>query len=136
MAASLVAPAPAKGAWLETWLAAAPAASGELALVQQRAVEICAARADAIAIAPRSGPLLLGMRPEHADLNPAGKWPLQVEMLEMLGAERLVYGRLGDAAFTLRIEGTRPPPKAGETVNLLVEPGHMHWFDAGSGQRV
>ncbi|HSQ72075.1 MAG TPA: TOBE domain-containing protein, partial [Rubrivivax sp.] len=88
------------------------------------------------AAAPRSGPLLLGVRPEHADLNPAGSWPLQVDMLEMLGAERLVYGRLGDAAFTLRIEGIRPPPKAGETVQLLVEPSHMHWFDVGTGQRV
>ena len=39
MAASLAAPAPAKGAWLETWLDAAPAASGELALVQQRGRE-------------------------------------------------------------------------------------------------
>jgi FeS assembly protein SufD len=39
MAASLAAPAPAKGAWLETWLAAAPATSGELALVQQRGRE-------------------------------------------------------------------------------------------------
>jgi sn-glycerol 3-phosphate transport system ATP-binding protein len=27
-----------------------------------------------------------------------GPWPLKVEMLEMLGAERLVYGRLGDAS--------------------------------------
>ena len=54
----------------------------------------------------------------------------------MLGAERLVYGRLGDAAFTLRIEGVRPPPKAGETVQLRVEPGNMHWFDVGTGQRV
>ena len=88
------------------------------------------------AAAPRAGSLLLGVRPEHADLNPAGSWPLQVEMLEMLGAERLVYGRLGDAAFTLRIEGIRSPPKAGETVQLLVEPGHMHWFDVTTGQRV
>ena len=88
------------------------------------------------AAAPRSGPLLLGVRPEHADLNPAGTWPLQVEMLEMLGAERLVYGHLGGAAFTLRIEGMRPPPKAGETVQLLVEPGNMHWFDVDTGQRV
>ena len=86
--------------------------------------------------APRPGPLLLGVRPEHAELSPAGSWPLQVDMLEMLGAERLVYGRLGDAAFTLRIEGTRTPPKAGETVQLLVTPEHMHWFDASSGQRV
>jgi len=59
-----------------------------------------------------------------------------VDMLEMLGAERLVYGRLGDAAFTLRIEGIRTPPKAGETVQLRVEPGNMHWFDAATGQRV
>jgi sn-glycerol 3-phosphate transport system ATP-binding protein len=88
------------------------------------------------AAAPRAGPLLLGVRPEHADLNPAGSWPLKVDMLEMLGAERLVYGRLGDAAFTLRIEGIRLPPKAGETVQLLVEPGNMHWFDVGTGQRV
>ncbi|MDO8418822.1 MAG: ATP-binding cassette domain-containing protein, partial [Rubrivivax sp.] len=86
--------------------------------------------------APRSGPLLLGVRPEHADLNPAGAWPLQVEMLEMLGAERLVYGHLGEAPFTLRIEGIRPPPKAGETVQLLVEPGNVHWFEVGTGQRV
>jgi FeS assembly protein SufD len=39
MAASLAAPAPAKGAWLDRWLAAAPASSGELALVQQRGRE-------------------------------------------------------------------------------------------------
>jgi hypothetical protein len=30
----------------------------------------------------------------------------------------------------------RPPPKAGETVKLLVAPGNMHWFDATTGQRV
>jgi glycerophosphoryl diester phosphodiesterase len=36
-----------------------------------------------------------------------------VELLEMLGAERLVYGRLGDTMFTLRIESTLPPPKPG-----------------------
>ena len=47
-----------------------------------------------------------------------------------------VAGRLGDAAFTLRIEGTRTPPKAGETVALTVTPQHMHWFDASTGQRV
>ena len=39
MAASLAVPAAAKGAWLDAWLAAAPAASGELALVQQRGRE-------------------------------------------------------------------------------------------------
>jgi sn-glycerol 3-phosphate transport system ATP-binding protein len=86
--------------------------------------------------APRSGPLLLGLRPEHVDLDAAGSWPLQVEMLEMLGAERLVHGHLGGAPFTLRLEGTRTPPKVGETVHLLLTSAHMHWFDAATGQRV
>ena len=86
--------------------------------------------------APRSGPLLLGVRPEHAGMNSRGGWPLKVEMLEMLGAERLVYGRLGDAAFTLRIDGMLPPPRHGDTLALHVEPAQLHWFDVDSGQRV
>jgi ABC-type sugar transport system ATPase subunit len=49
------------------------------------------------AAARAAGALMLGVRPEHADLHPQGAWSLKVEMLEMLGAERLVYGRLGDA---------------------------------------
>jgi sn-glycerol 3-phosphate transport system ATP-binding protein len=88
------------------------------------------------AAAPRSGSLILGVRPEHAEIGSDGAWPLRVEMLEMLGAERLVYGRLGTAPFTQRLDATLPPPKAGQTVGLHVAPEHLHWFDAASGQRV
>ena len=88
------------------------------------------------AAAPRSGELTLGARPEHAELRPDGAWPLKVEMLEMLGAERLVYGRLGDARFTLRIDATLTPPKPGDTVALHVQREHLHWFDTSTGQRV
>jgi sn-glycerol 3-phosphate transport system ATP-binding protein len=91
--------------------------------------------------APRNGPLLLGVRPEHAQMQRDGAgqaplWPMQVEMVEMLGAERLVYGRLGGAAFTLRIEGTLTPPRPGEALMLQVQGQRLHWFDAQSGQRV
>jgi sn-glycerol 3-phosphate transport system ATP-binding protein len=86
--------------------------------------------------APRAGALLLGVRPEHAQIDPAGPWPMRVEMLEMLGAERLVYCRLGDAAFTLRIDATLAPPKSGGTIQVRVPIDQLHWFDAGSGQRV
>ncbi|EHR70124.1 ATPase component of ABC-type sugar transporter [Burkholderiales bacterium JOSHI_001] len=85
--------------------------------------------------APRNGELILGLRPEHAQLG-SGRWPMVVQMLEMLGAERLVYGRIGDAMFTLRIDGTLPPPKLGETVMVNAPPQHLHWFDATNGQRV
>ncbi len=86
--------------------------------------------------APRNGALTLGVRPEHAAIGEGMGWPLKVELLEMLGAERLVYGQLGDAAFTLRIEGILPPPQPGSTVQLHVQPQQLHWFDSGSGQRV
>ena len=88
------------------------------------------------ASAPRSGALILGARPEHASIDEYGTWPLKVEVLEMLGAERLVYGRLGDTLFTLRIDGTLVPPKPGDIVRLHVPPERLHWFDAGTGRRV
>ncbi len=88
------------------------------------------------AAAPRAGALTLGVRPEHAALQAGGAWPLQVEMLEMLGAERLVYGRLGGAGFTLRIDATLAPPRPGDTVQVHVPHEQMHWYDSSTGQRV
>jgi sn-glycerol 3-phosphate transport system ATP-binding protein len=86
--------------------------------------------------APRSGALTLGLRPEHADIHAEGTWPLQVELVEMLGAERLVHGKLGGAGFTLRMASTEAAPRVGETLPLAATPEHLHWFDAGTGQRV
>ena len=90
------------------------------------------------AAAPRAGELVLGLRPEHAELQPsdAAGWPLKIEALEMLGAERLVYGRIGETLFTLRIDTTRVPPKVGDTVSLSADHAHLHWFDASSSQRL
>ena len=62
---------------------------------------------------PRSGELILGVRPEHTALSRDGAagWPMKVEALEMLGAERLVYGSVGGVLFTgpLRPPGLAPP---------------------------
>jgi sn-glycerol 3-phosphate transport system ATP-binding protein len=89
------------------------------------------------AAAPRDGELILGLRPEHLDeWNATDGWPLQVEMIEMLGAERLVYGRLGSEPFTLRIDGTLTPPKPGDTLRLALSAQQLHWFDAQTQQRV
>ncbi|MDE1950700.1 MAG: TOBE domain-containing protein, partial [Burkholderiales bacterium] len=63
-------------------------------------------------------------------------WPLRVELVEMLGAERLVHGRLGDAAFTARIDSGLAAPHPGTTVALQVAAQNLHWFDPADGRRV
>lgn len=42
---------------------------------------------------------------------------------------------LGGAPFTLRIDGTLPPPQPGQTVRLAVEARHLHCYD-DTGRRV
>ena len=85
--------------------------------------------------APRQGELILGLRPEHAAWG-SGDWQLQVDVVETLGAERLVYCRLGEALFTVRIDGTLPAPQPGDRVPLGVRAERLHWFDATNGQRI
>ncbi|MDP1899089.1 MAG: sn-glycerol-3-phosphate import ATP-binding protein UgpC [Rubrivivax sp.] len=86
--------------------------------------------------APRAGKFKLGVRPEHVELATASGWPMKVEMIEMLGAERLIHGYLGGSSFTLRLDATLQPPRPGDTVGLSIAPEHLHWFDATTGQRV
>jgi sn-glycerol 3-phosphate transport system ATP-binding protein len=102
---------------------------------QDGAFQIGSTRLPLPSAAPRNGELILGVRPEHARPATSG-WPLQVALVEMLGAERLVHGQMGDAAFTLRIDSTDPAPEVGQTVALAVAPEHLHWFDPASQQRV
>jgi sn-glycerol 3-phosphate transport system ATP-binding protein len=90
---------------------------------------------DLPAPAPRNGTLLLGVRPEHADPAERG-WALRVDVVEMLGAERLVYCQLGDKAFTVRLDATLPPPAPGSTLTVAVQPQQLHWFDPQTQQRV
>jgi sn-glycerol 3-phosphate transport system ATP-binding protein len=87
------------------------------------------------AAAPRSGALLLGVRPEHADPAPSG-WSLKVDVIEMLGAERLVYCRLGESIFTVRLDATLPAPVVGSVLTVAVDAKHLHWFDPQTKQRL
>ncbi|RYY91663.1 MAG: TOBE domain-containing protein, partial [Comamonadaceae bacterium] len=82
----------------------------------------------------RSGHIL-GIRPEHMHLDDSG-WSVQVEQVELLGAERLVYGRIGDEAIIMRTDEAAHPPKPGDTVKVAARPDRLHWFDAASGKRV
>jgi sn-glycerol 3-phosphate transport system ATP-binding protein len=88
--------------------------------------------------APRTGDIILGLRPEHVSLAAAGGdgWQLRVEVVEMLGAERLVYCSAGHVLFTVRVDATLAAPQAGDIVTLQVSPDNLHWFDPATQQRI
>ena len=78
---------------------------------------------------------ILGIRPEHLTLEEGG-WSVNVEQVELLGAERLVYARLGEEQLILRIDSDQKSPVVGETLQVAAQKDCLHWFDAGSGKRV
>ncbi len=78
---------------------------------------------------------ILGVRPEHLRLDPSG-WTAQVEYVELLGAERLVYARIGDEQVIMRTDESDQPSVAGDTVQIAARADRLHWFDEGSGKRL
>ena len=79
--------------------------------------------------------LILGIRPEHIDLVETGGVEFRVETVELLGAERLLYGKVGDEDVTVRVEEGKPFPKPGETARISARQDRLHWFDAETGKR-
>jgi sn-glycerol 3-phosphate transport system ATP-binding protein len=77
---------------------------------------------------------ILGIRPEHLDIGQTG-WELQVETVELLGAERLVHARLGDEKLIIRTHEDQGAPAVGSTIHALPREERLHWFDAATGQR-
>jgi len=90
--------------------------------------------------APDAKPgIITGVRPEHLDITPTG-WALQVEAVEMLGAERLVYGRWthsqADEFVIVRTEESHAVPALGSTVHVTPRANRIHHFDATTGKRL
>jgi sn-glycerol 3-phosphate transport system ATP-binding protein len=82
-------------------------------------------------------PVLAGLRPEHLEATPDGPLALRVELLERLGADTILHGRLdgGVAPLVARIEGIRGP-QLGQTTRFAIRPEHLHLFDPDTGQRL
>ena len=82
---------------------------------------------------------VFGIRPEHLDLTTTG-WPVHVDTVELLGAERLIYGRVqhggNDEQLIVRIEEGSPAPRAGDLIHVTPRAGRAHAFDAETGKRI
>ena len=88
---------------------------------------------------PRARPdgtaLTIGIRPEHIRLN-SGGLGLRIDLVEPLGSETLVHGRLaapGDAPLVIRLAGRAPE---GDILKIEFPPAEIHVFDAITGLRL
>jgi sn-glycerol 3-phosphate transport system ATP-binding protein len=78
--------------------------------------------------------LIIGIRPEH--LEPAAGLDLMIDLVEPLGSETLVHGRLAgakDQQLTVKLAG---PVPAGDRMSVAPLPHHLHVFELETGRRI
>src|SRR5439155_10052548 len=82
----------------------------------------------------RSG-AITGIRPEHLDVGDSG-WEVRTESVEMLGAERLIYGRLKGEQIIVRVAENDPVPAPDQVIRVTPREDRLHWFNIESGKRI
>ncbi len=81
----------------------------------------------------------LGVRPEAWLITTDGT-PVDVEVVEELGADEYIYGHLDDCngqpqQIITRLTG-HPTPAKGDVIHLMPDPERLHWFSATTGARL
>jgi multiple sugar transport system ATP-binding protein len=88
---------------------------------------------------PRAGNAVLGIRPEHVGMNIGTDWPVsrqtRVDVVEPMGADTLVWTRLADQDFTVKVPTERAPDHGNE-VTLGFDPMNASLFDAVTDERL
>jgi ABC-type sugar transport system ATPase subunit len=89
-----------------------------------------------LAAAPATGsPLVVGIRPEHLAVDPAGDIDLDVRAVEWLGHECLVFGTVGGEPVVVRQTGMSTL-QAGGHGRLRVDRADVHVFDPDTTLRL
>ena len=80
--------------------------------------------------------VLAGVRPQHLSAG-GGELELKVALVEDAGGEAYVYGQLaGDLGSNVIVAAGPVRPQPGELIRAGTDPGHVHLFDAASGERI
>ncbi|MEM8731256.1 MAG: sn-glycerol-3-phosphate import ATP-binding protein UgpC [Pseudomonadota bacterium] len=85
-----------------------------------------------------SGAVSLGVRPEDVDVlqdqDAEASLPFDLELIEALGANRLLHGKVYNHPFVVNVSNTAQVSEG--RMYLRVAPGNMHLFAPESGQRI
>ncbi len=101
---------------------------GQIPLTPGQCQAVEASSAESVAV---------GMRPERITIASSGPLPATVAVVESLGSEHHVICRLADdQEVVVRLGTDVPVPKEGARVHLGFEAGHLHLFDAATGDRI
>ncbi len=80
--------------------------------------------------------LVVGVRPEHLEPADGGPLVLAVDWVEILGADTIAHGRIGEEVrICVRLPGATSIA-AGDRLPLAVPPERLHLFDPRSGRRI
>jgi sn-glycerol 3-phosphate transport system ATP-binding protein len=85
-----------------------------------------------LAKAPGAGPVTLGIRPEDVELNTEGPLDFHVDIVEELGAHRLLHGQLAAQDFTIHV--SKEIPATPGATRVALKPDALHLFDAETGR--
>lgn len=88
---------------------------------------------------PTARKATLGLRPEHVRTRPTGQAAFQATIpilsVEPMGAETLLWGRLGEDPLSIRVDSLRGFDEA-ESLSFEIDPALVSLFDAETGQRL
>jgi multiple sugar transport system ATP-binding protein len=85
--------------------------------------------------------VVVGIRPEHlhqqppADRGPTTELKVPVELVEPVGDEVVVHGKLGEDPLVFKLD-PHHAPEAGSTVPVHVQLGALHLFDGKTEKRL
>ena len=85
-----------------------------------------------------NGKVNVGLRPEDFTINEKGPIKLNVELVELIGANTLIHGRLENSNEILvaSIAGVISDSEIGNQINLSFDENKLHLFDVNSNQRI
>lgn len=86
--------------------------------------------------------VILGVRPEdiHDELlfieaSPESKINAHIEVAELMGAESILYSKLGSQDFVARVD-SRSDVKGGDSLELAFDMNKVHFFDKETEKRI
>ena len=85
-----------------------------------------------------SGKVNIGLRPEDFILDENGPIKLKVELVELIGANTLIHGKLenSDEILVASISGVINEKKIGKNINLSFPNNKLHLFDTNTDSRI